>query len=359
MTTDFIDEVRTRSGRFSRRIGQLGTEEATKNALVLPFIQMLGYDIFDPEQVVPEFTADVGVKRHEKVDYALMSEGRPVMLIECKRYGVTLRAEMASQLLRYFTVTEAKFAILTDGIEYRFFTELDEPNVMDTRPFFEFNMLDFTEGQVRDLKRFTRLAFDEGATFAAARDLKYTREIKRAMAEEFASPSEDFLRFIIRRIHEPGARASSAARKSIRSLTQPALAQFMHDRINERLKTALEREEEMPAEPVEEQPPEPTQEEHRGLGIIRDIVEGMVDPELVLLSLSKHYTTVMLNGYGRPRVLCLLFLRTKTLRIQPGYGAPRLPVESVEGIRDHTDAIRARLGELLAPRDDADTEAKP
>ncbi len=91
---DFVDEVRTRSGRFAERVkhweSETPTEEATKTSLILPFIQMLGYDIFDPAEVVPEFTADIGIKRGEKVDYAIMQRGKPAILIECKRYGSNL-----------------------------------------------------------------------------------------------------------------------------------------------------------------------------------------------------------------------------------------------------------------------------
>ena len=246
---DFVDEVRTRSARFARRVEHLDTEEATKTSLVQPFMQMLGYDIFDPTEVVPEYTADVGTKRGEKVDYALMRDGKPIVLIEAKRYGVRLRDDEMSQLLRYFNVTEAGFAILTDGIEYRFFSDLEEPNKMDSRPFFVFNMLDFTEPQIRELKRFTKPEFDEGKNYGAARDLKYTNEIKRVMGEEFAEPSDDFRRFIVRRIHGPG-HIPGSVRKTVYELVPTALAQFMTERVNDRLKTALERNEERETTPT-------------------------------------------------------------------------------------------------------------
>ena len=354
MVTNFIDEVRTRSGRFKERLDALTTEESTKTSLVLPFIQMLGYDIFNPNQVVPEFTADVGSKRGEKVDYALMDDGRPVILIECKRYGSTLRDEMANQLLRYFGVTEAHFAILTDGVEYRFFSDLEEPNVMDTRPFFTFNMLSFTDQHVRDLERFTRAAFDEDDTYSAARNLKYAGEIQRAMAEEFAEPSDEFVRFIVRRVHEPGARISTGARNAIRSLVKPALTQFMHDRISDRFKTALAREEEPPPEPtpVDETPPDPEPAELEALEVVRAIVSDMVKIETLTLRPNKYSTPILVPVKNHQRVLCILLLRSEKKRIQLGYGAPRVSVESVEGIREHTDAIRGRLQEVTSAESD-------
>ena len=135
------------------------TEEATKTSLILPFIQMLGYDIFDPAEVVPEFTADIGIKRGEKVDYAIMQRGKPAILIECKKYGSSLAEDAVSQLVRYFGVTDAHFGILTDGISYRFFSDLDQPNVMDPKPFFEFNVLSYSHKAVGELKRFTKEEF--------------------------------------------------------------------------------------------------------------------------------------------------------------------------------------------------------
>ena len=146
----FIDDIRTRSERFANRLKHsIETEEATKTAFVLPFIQMLGYDFFDPSEVVPEFTADVGTKRGEKVDFALIHDDAPAVLIECKKVGNKLDVDEMSQLLRYFTATTVRLGILTDGIHYRFFCDLDQPNVMDPRPFFEFNMLDFTDLQAK------------------------------------------------------------------------------------------------------------------------------------------------------------------------------------------------------------------
>ena len=224
---DFIDEVRTRSSNFAKRIDHLDTEEATKQALVLPFVQMLGYAIYDPTEVVPEFTADVGMKKGEKVDYAILQNGRPVLLIECKTYGTTLNEKIVSQLLRYFLTTEARFGILTDGIVYRFFSDLDTDNKMDLEPFFEFNMLDFTEAQVEELKRFTKADFDVDENVIAATALKYTTEIKRMFAQELHSPSKEFIQFILKRVYK--GKATQKTLERFNSLGQQAFAQFISE----------------------------------------------------------------------------------------------------------------------------------
>ena len=115
------------------------TEEATKMSMIIPFFQLLGYDVFNPLEFCPEYTADVGIKKGEKVDYAIIINGDPAILIECKSCTETLDKH-SSQLFRYFGTTTAKFGILTNGVVYRFYTDLDESNKMDLTPFLEIDM---------------------------------------------------------------------------------------------------------------------------------------------------------------------------------------------------------------------------
>ena len=110
------------------------TEEAAKTALVMPFIQMLGYDVFNPKEVIPEYTADVGTKKGEKVDYAICDEGKIRILVECKPASAPLNINHASQLFRYFSVTDARLAILTNGVAYHYNTQSDTPNRRNTNP---------------------------------------------------------------------------------------------------------------------------------------------------------------------------------------------------------------------------------
>ena len=135
---DFIDKIQELSARIPKQLNHIQTEEATKNALVMPFISALGYNVFDPTEVTPELCADVGVKKGEKVDYAILREGKPIILFECKHHAADLGKVHASQLYRHFSVTEARFSVLTNGLVYGFYTDLEAPNKMDERPFFEF-----------------------------------------------------------------------------------------------------------------------------------------------------------------------------------------------------------------------------
>ncbi len=232
----FIDEVKAHSKKCVERIGHLDSEEATKNSLVLPFIKMLGYDYHDPTEVIPEYTADVGLKRGEKVDYALICSGKPAILVECKAYGSTLNTGSVSQLLRYFTTTDTRFGVLTDGITYWFFSDLDQRYKMDSKPFFEFNMLQFTESQVEELKQFTKSKFGEAKIVERAYRLKYIKEIKNRLAQERIDPTDDFVRFIMKPIY-----AGSLTKKVVEELhpvMRDAFGEFVNEQVAARRNSA-------------------------------------------------------------------------------------------------------------------------
>ena len=352
---DFIDEVRTRSGRFQKRVDKMAdsefVEEATKTSFVLPFIQMLGYDIFDPLEVVPEFTADVGTKKGEKVDFALMQEGVPVLLIEVKKAGAGLTADHISQLLRYFGVTDARVGILTDGLTYLFFSDLDQQNVMDPRPFFEFNMLDFTDLQVKELRRFTKEQFDKESIVDAARELKYTAQIKRLLAEELSEPSDKFVKFVIGQVYE--GRISSAVRKMFSDLTSAAFKQFVNDKINDRLASALQQESNNASDlgDDEEQPDEPETEFEQSdldvLGIVKAILAGIVDVECLALRRTQRYIAVVLHktpgkqDYGD--TVFRFRIRADNVWLERP-GTPVFNLVSVGDIYTLTDFLRTEIG---------------
>ncbi len=351
---DFIDEVRTRSGRFAQRIEHLDTEEASKSALVLPFLQMLGYEIFDPTEVVPEFIADVGAKKGEKVDYAVMQDGKPIILIEAKSYGHNLDDAEISQLLRYFNVTDARFGILTDGIVYRFFSDFDQPNVMDTKPFFEFNMLDFSDASVEDLKRFTKTAFDLDQIVDAARELKYMTEIKRVLAEELANPSVEFVRFVSGRIFD--RLPTPRVREQLMPIVGQAFTQFINDRINIRLKSALEREEGQVSSADEgqdeQEQPEFVPAELEALNIIKAIVAGVVDVRRISLRATQRYCTVVLHNSSERKdygvAICWLRVRNaNSMKLDLKDTAP-IPLEDIDSLYDCAGQIRDTVAKFTS-----------
>ena len=236
---DLVDRLREMSNRIRQRVDNVKSEEATKTALVMPFINhVLGYNVFDPSEVVPEFVADVGTKKGEKVDYAIFSDGEPIMLFECKNYGVDLGREPASQLYRYFSVASARFGVLTDGVIYRFYSDIDEQNKMDTSPFLEINMLDVDAVDVHELKRFTKTSFDLDQILSTAKDLKYTRDVLRLLAAEWDKPSEALVRHFASQVYN-GVKTKAVIEQFTRA-TKKAFHQFVAKRIGDRLKSALE-----------------------------------------------------------------------------------------------------------------------
>ncbi len=359
---DFIDEVRIRSGQFADRLERLATEEATKSALVLPFIQMLGYEIFDPTEVVPEFTADIGTKKGEKVDYALIKDGKPTIVIECKKYGINLDQERMSQLLRYFTVTEAKFAILTDGIVYRFFSDLDKPNMMDAKPFFEFNMLDFSESGVEELKRFTKSTFNVEETVKAAATLKYTRGMKQAIARQLNAPDDEFVRWLAKHVYSKPL--TQQARDRFTVLAKQALREFVNDRIKATLKTALDREAEVESETTgesirDEGQPEigeadrklvTTAEEIEGYMIVKAILRKTLDVKRIFMRDTQSYCGIILDDNNR-KPLCRPYFNSsrKYLGVVDGNRREdRRFLRTLDDIYDHAETIRATAERHLA-----------
>jgi len=152
---EFQEQLSQFAQRIEGLIPSVTTEEATKTSMVMPFFQMLGYDVFNPTEFVPEYTADVGIKKGEKVDYAIIINGSPVLLVECKTCQEDLEKH-SSQLFRYFGTTVAKFAILTNGIIYKIYTDLEDKNKMDAIPFLEFDLLNLKENNIAEIIKFKR-----------------------------------------------------------------------------------------------------------------------------------------------------------------------------------------------------------
>ena len=187
-----------------KRVTQtLETEEATKTALVLPFLRALGYNVFDPTEVVPEYQADVGVKSHERVDYALLRDGQPTILIEAKQVDVKLDDERhLTQLFRYWNATPAKVGILTNGIEYRFYGDTDQDNLMDAKPFFTVNITRMTPRDVASVSAFSKYNYNLEDTAKLSEELYYQDAIRKVMIEACRDPRNPFARWMMTRTYE-------------------------------------------------------------------------------------------------------------------------------------------------------------
>jgi Uncharacterized conserved protein len=316
---DFIEVLRNISSKIIKQKDLINTEEATKNAFIMPFISALGYDVFDPAEVIPEFTADVGIKKGEKVDYAIKQDGKIIMLFECKCCNGSLDNYHASQLYRYFSVTEARIAVLTDGVIYRFYTDIEEPNKMDPKPFMEFNMLDIQEPLVVELKRLTKQAFNLEDILTVAGELKYTREFKRILNDELNAPSEEFVRFLASQVYS--GKLTAMVKGQFAGVIKRAFTQFINEHITERLRSAM----------VDQVPPSEiksendnldgdqvvttdkenrvvtTEDELQAYYIIRGIVCAVIDAERVVYRDTQSYCGVLCDDNNRKPICRLHF----------------------------------------------------
>jgi len=335
------------------------TEEGTKNAFVMPFIStILGYDVFNPLEVVPEFTADVGIKKGEKIDYAIVRDGEVQMLIECKKSTEPLKIENASQLYRYFAVTNARIAVLTNGQVYEFYTDLDAPNRMDAKPFLVLDLLDIDETLIPELQKLSKDVFDLDSIINAAGELKYVGQIKRTIAAQFREPEEEWIRFFTSRVYD-GA-ITQRVREQFTPLVTKATKQFLNDQVNDRLKSALGGSNfSAGVTPAEEGAVtsqvaaaedlsrdtelETTLEELEGYQIIKAIACSEVKPQRVVHRDSKSYFAILLDDNNRKPIARLHF-NGKSVKYLGLFDADknetRHSLESLDDIYQHAGHIR-------------------
>ncbi|NNH66938.1 type I restriction endonuclease [Rhizobium laguerreae] len=338
------ESLRAISERVKSHSSTMATEEAVKTAVVLPFLRSLGYDVFDPTEVVPEFTADAVGKKGEKVDYAIKIDNEIRILIECKPISVSLDKKHLDQLYRYFSVTNAKFAILTNGRTFNFYTDLDAPNKLDTRPFFVFDVTDFSAGIVTELRKFEKSAFDVAAILATAERLKYTSGIKQVISKLIEEPTDDFVRTVSGGVYE--GRMTAQVKEMLTGVVRTAFREVIMDTVKSRLSSALADTEEVIEKidtPVEEEPDVVTTEEEReGCMIVKAIVRDTISSKRVIMRDQKSYCGILIDNNNRKPLARLWFNRSvKYIGLFDGESEERLIVDSLDQIYDYSDRLRA------------------
>ncbi len=364
---DFKDQIKQLGDRVTRLKDSIQTEEATKTALILPFLQTLGYDVFDPFEIVPEFISDIGTKKGEKVDYAVMKESadggpaEPCMLIECKHWKQVLTLH-DNQLLRYFHVTKARFGILTNGIIYRFYTDLQEPNKMDEKPFLEVNMLDLRDNHVEELKKFHKSYFDVDTIISTASELKYTSELKALIQQEMTAPSDALVRHFARQVY--GGTLTAKMMEYFTNLVRKSFQYTFSDQITDRLKTALGQEEitaqqptlaDVPIAPATDEKKEintvTTQEELEGFYIVRAVLRNSIDANRIVHRDAQSYFAILLDNNNR-KPICRLHLNgnKKAITIfDENRAEQRHEISSINDIFLHSDALVKALSAYEKP----------
>ena len=358
---DFKDLIKQIAERVEKLKDNLPTEEATKNALILPFIQMLGYDVFNPLEVLPEMTCDLGMKKGEKIDYAIMNAGEPIMLIECKHWSQNLDLH-DNQLIRYFHASKAKFGVLTNGIIYRFYTDLATPNKMDEKPFLEVNMIDLKDNQIEELKKFHKSYFDVETILNSASELKYTSELKNLFVKEFTAPAPDFVKYFARQIYD--GMITAKVLEMFTELTKKSLHGYITDKITERLKSAIEKQEKPNAAELKEPAPSikqlpegvvamsedgsivTTQEEIDAYNIVRSILRKDFDVSRITYNDYKSYFVVNIDNSSK--WICRFYLSKYKYISFPGVEKEeKIEIKSLDEIFNHTDRLQESLKKYL------------
>lgn len=328
---DFIDQLKQFSKKVTSLKDTITNEESTKISIIMPFFAMLGYDVFSPAEFVPEFTADFGNRNHYKVDYAIMKDGKPVILIECKSVTETLDRHDA-QLFGYFVTTPAKFGILTNGVEYRFYTDLDKPNIMDKDPFLTINMLDLRDNQVPELKKFCKSEFDVDSIFNTASDLKYVQRFKELFQAQLASPSDEFVRLFLKDSYS-GQKSQNVVEK-FRPVLQKALRDLISEMMNDKIKLALggsggsvSVSEDAPQTPqAKEDAPAPrkqgsnivtTEEELEAYFIVKNMLSDVVQLEDITYKDTESYINILYKKNTRKWICRLKLTGTQKTLIIP------------------------------------------
>lgn len=343
---EFIEKIKALSEKINNLKDNVLTEEATKHSFIMPFISALGYDVFDPTVVVPEFTADISKKKNEKVDYAIMCNNEPLILIEAKTHTENLN-EHATQLERYFTVTETRFALLTNGIEYRFFTDLEKPNKMDSVPFFTFNMLNLKDRDFRELEKFRSANFDINKILASAESKKYVSGIKNIFKEEVKEPSEEFIRIFATKLATKPLRQNilEEFKSYVRTAFSEIISDMAQDKINS-LKSKLNVEinneqEESTQDNIDDTGIETTEEEIQGFFIIKSILAEHIPLSRIFARDTKSYFGILLDDNNRKWV-CRLLFNTKqkyiSLHIEDKK-EEKFTIEKIEDIYNYKNEI--------------------
>ncbi len=358
---ELYEKIEELSQRIESLKDSITTEEATKTSMIMPFFQILGYDVFNPLEFQPEFVADVGIKKGEKVDYAIIVDGDPLILIECKACNKSLE-QHSSQLFRYFGTTNAKFAILTNGISYQFYTDLEDKNKMDMRPFLTIDLLKLKDRDITEIAKFQKTTLDVNDILNSAENLKYSRLIKDWFAEQLESPSADFVKYILNNIYD-GVKTQKII-ETFTPIVKKSISQYINDAMNSKIKAALNSQDNIndaPYDPKSEISDNTTAddiadtsmekeskivttiEELESYGIVKSILRTVVDSERIVYRDTENYFGILLDDNNR-KWICRVYIKpsVKYITIADESKTPvRYNINIIDDIYNYSDELIA------------------
>lgn len=347
----FEDELKEFIKTIPEKLEHIDSEETSKIALITPFLRLMGYDTTNPAEVKAEYTADVGTKQGEKVDFAVLEDGHPIIFIECKSAANELSTDNISQLYRYFSITDIQIGILTNGVDYKFFTTGEDNNRMDEKPFLDLNLLNLTKKDIKELEKFKKVNFDVDEVVSRADNLKYRNLIKKALVSEFESPSEDFIKAIGQQVYE--GRLTPNIKERFGNLITISITEIINERVNKTLNDAVasneEEQEDNNAIEVEEEINDDgiitTATEKEGYFIVKSIASELVDPDRVAIRDRKNYCNILFDNNQRFPIVRFYFNNEDHLRVEfydeitltknGGKKGEKIDIEGVSDLYNH------------------------
>lgn len=362
---DFKDTILQLADRIAKQKDAITTEEGTKNAFIMPMIAALGYDIFNPFEVVPEMDCDL-TKKGDRLDYAIIKDEQAVLLIECKHCKQNLNLH-STQLSKYYAASNARFGVLTNGIEYRFYADLDKANIMDEKPFLVVNMLDLADADIEQLKKFHKSYYNESEILSTAQELQITIQVKDVLNKNFQSPGDEFTRYFVKCLND--GKSSAKLIEQYKPIIKKSITSVINDIIQDRLNLASKNIEQQVDEnhssnqvtTIDEQNSDKlpdgvvamdkeksivtTQEEIDAYNIIRSILRKHISADRIVYQDFKTYFVVAIeNNYWW---ICRLSLKPYSKRIgfpsEDRKSCEWVQIESLDDIFKYADRLEQSL----------------
>lgn len=348
---DLFDKIRELSDRIPHMLDNLETEEATKLSLVVPFIQALGYNVSDPRDVIPEYPTGKGIKKAKKVDFTLLFDGKPAILIECKHHLADLKnsdQSYYSQLGHYFdAVKEASFGVLTNGLIYQFYSDLDDQTFIDKKPFFEFDLINLDNFALEELRKFSKSSFNLTSIRESALELKLKRETKDLLCDQLQNPDEELVRFVATKIYGLRGNLTKNWMKKFTAYTKWALNEVVNEKATPSPNTAVTslalESGGLSGSGIEII--SPANQANESYFIIRTILREVVRPDRVTIRNFKKSFGILLDDNQRKPICHLyfndpqkyvVFFDTQTLE--------QVPIKNPADLCEHSERLKASVG---------------
>ena len=311
-----MDTIYLLAQKVEQHKENINSESATITSLVMPFFQALGYDTSNPLEVVPEFSADApGTKNQDKVDLAIMTKGKPLIVVECKSCKEENISKYSKQLFKYFNATEAKFGILTNGIIYHFYADLDKDNIMDSTPFFTFDILNIDDELLPEIEKFHKDNFNASKILSSANQLKHTRTLRQWFQEQADEPDDNFMKLMLEIGYGTSKTKTQKAISEYRPIVKHAFTRFLN---------------------------EYSQAEFEAYAIVKSILIDTIDVNRLSHKHTTNYMAILLDDNSNKRI-CRLWFKGKQKYIttpDENMNPVKREITSLNDIYNYAEQIR-------------------